>query len=297
MSQNNCDCACPRPSITLPITGLGLSVDPTGLDCGGIDPGPDGTHLVTRNGKLVWEAIGSGASVVEGNVDLYVSPDGDDTNDGRTQATAMATVHRAAEYLSGILYIGQATVHIADGTYAGDLLRMWALPGRVAFVGESREGTVLAFNFSFDQTTASIQNLTMTNSEAYHVWATHRATVVLSNVTLQGSNSSANVVGASVGGLMILLADCMLSGTVRSFLRTYDGGTLSTYGTVTCNGTCAAATVNPSQGGIMRLVGPITGTVTGKKYDVRSNAVLSLAGATLPGSAAGVTSTGGQVVA
>lgn len=51
----------------LKICGIDISVDTSTLPGGGqgIDPGPDGTHLVSRGGQLVWEPIppsGSGVN-------------------------------------------------------------------------------------------------------------------------------------------------------------------------------------------------------------------------------------------
>ena len=284
MSQNNCNCGCccqsPKSVVSLPLSALRLPLHGMAVDI-------DADALK-----------GQGQGQCALNLDLYVATTGDDANDGLTPATAMATVHRAAEYLSGIGWIGTATVHIADGTYDGDPLHIGHivdLTGRVAFDGESRDGTILTFNFKFYQTKACISNLTITNSGRYHVSASQQANVALSNVALQSNDASATVVASSLNSFMAL-SDCALSGTAGSFLVPYDGGVIYITGAVTFNGACAQVAY-VCQGGGIRVDGPTTGNVTGKKYLVRTNGVLVLNGKTLPGSTAGTTETGGQVVA
>ena len=61
MSQTNCDCGCDRPIVTLPLKGIDLTFDASALPSG-IQPGPNGTHLVSRNGELVWEPLSTSAS-------------------------------------------------------------------------------------------------------------------------------------------------------------------------------------------------------------------------------------------
>lgn len=65
MSQN---CECDKPVVEVPVRGLKLALDQEALgSIGGIEPGADGTHLVTRDGKLVWEAMETGGQPGEGD--------------------------------------------------------------------------------------------------------------------------------------------------------------------------------------------------------------------------------------
>ena len=65
MSQQNENCPCPEytkiPIKALNLDGISVSLDPASLPSGiGVEPGPDNTHLVSRDGELAWDPIASG---------------------------------------------------------------------------------------------------------------------------------------------------------------------------------------------------------------------------------------------
>lgn len=87
--------------------------------------GPNGTVLTAVGGLPAWAPV-SGA-VVPVNWDLYVSPAGNDGNDGLTPATALRTLDRAVQ-LAPPQWTGQGIVHLAAGAYNVEPVWEWILP-------------------------------------------------------------------------------------------------------------------------------------------------------------------------
>ena len=69
--------------------------------------GPDGSYLISNNGIPTW-----GHQVPQ--QDFYVSPQGDDTNDGRTATTSWKTIAHAAQETFNY---GQCRINIMSGVY------------------------------------------------------------------------------------------------------------------------------------------------------------------------------------
>lgn len=79
------------------------------------------------------------------NADLYVSPEGEDTNSGLTQEEPLKTIYRA----SGMILadsLNPGTIHLADGTYSPTLTGEHfpvSLPSYVNLSGQSEENVIL----------------------------------------------------------------------------------------------------------------------------------------------------------
>ena len=69
MNEQHPHCVCPEcTDLTvkgLKLDGLKISIDPNSLPGGsGVEPGPDNTHLVSRDGNLAWDPIAPGGDGV-----------------------------------------------------------------------------------------------------------------------------------------------------------------------------------------------------------------------------------------
>lgn len=87
--------------------------------------GAVGEVLTVVGGLPQWAPV-SGA-VVPVNWDLYVSPTGNDANDGLTPATALRTVNRAMD-LAPPIWTGEGIIHLEAGAYNVEPLWEWIVP-------------------------------------------------------------------------------------------------------------------------------------------------------------------------
>ena len=78
-------------------------------------------------------------------VEIYVSPSGNNNNDGATRETAVATLVKAVELVpeGGI-------IHLLDGTYKIEMNDYWGMnvvliDKSISFIGESAENTIIDF--------------------------------------------------------------------------------------------------------------------------------------------------------
>ena len=70
--------------------------------------GPSGSFLTVKNGEPAWGHLTP-------QNDYFVSPQGDDTNDGRTPTTSWKTIRHAAEQTFSL---GQCRINVSSGTYS-----------------------------------------------------------------------------------------------------------------------------------------------------------------------------------
>lgn len=306
MTQNcNCDCG---NFTMLPVRGFGLAVDTSGLPGGdGIVPGPDNTHLVTRNGKLVWEPIGQGMLPGEGlllDLDLYVAITGDDANDGLTPGTAMATVHRAVKYLENIRFSwNTATIHVADGVYNGTTLVLNNQTySRLKIIGESRENTVLSFCIHVSFSLIILENLSINvaSNNGNTITGGNEAHITMKDVNVHDDNGW-TLIMCNFTARMVLEGNVSLSGTVGIFLHAIGGLiVVQTTAVLSINGTASSSTVLSSGGWIGCRIKP-SGSVTGKRFASRRLGFIDTNGggtAHFPGTVNGTaeTSTGGYYI-
>ena len=115
-----CQCGCAKNTTMLPMTGLGLGFDLSNVP-GLIQPGPEGAHLVTRNGQLVWE-MPEACEYPAVPDNLYVATDGDDANDGLKPEKPFKTIQAAVDSTRQYPQVGKAiTINVATGEYTGNV--------------------------------------------------------------------------------------------------------------------------------------------------------------------------------
>ncbi len=139
------------------------------------------------------------------NSDLYVSPTGDDSNDGLSPATALKTI-RTAVYRVASDSLNQKTVHILPGTYSRTAnqqvfpipLKNWvkvqgAGIGITQIVGEmdptfaNVQYNALKVFTSFYQTHAGLENLSITSAGSNNscaVWGYQEESLYLKNLRM-----------------------------------------------------------------------------------------------------------------
>lgn len=76
---------------------------------------------------------------------LYIAPNGRDSNDGRTEATALASIDGASKLLVASPFAGNVTIHIAEGEYfvAENAYWHYSNPGYMVYIeGAGQDKTV-----------------------------------------------------------------------------------------------------------------------------------------------------------
>lgn len=258
----------------------------------------------------------------------YISPTGNDANDGLTSLTAFRTINKVvSEIIKFNLNGYQVTVYAANGSYAPGQLIALNGSGSVFFVGNSSSPSQVVINGALSPSGGGYA--LFCTGAGYHV----------SGFTFTTPGPTTGNVGAGIWlgsqGAMALydsnFAACGAAGVPSSWWIANDGGYIALVGNINIsggtdvgfgaivNGQIRTATPNkptlsisaPVTVGVFALAAAsgvddngwasITGyaNVTGQKYSAGANGVVNVNGAGpayLPGTIAGVTSTGGQYV-
>ncbi|MBC8214809.1 MAG: DUF1565 domain-containing protein [Candidatus Marinimicrobia bacterium] len=134
------------------------------------------------------------------NADLYVSPDGDNSNDGLTAETPLKTI----QYATSIILADSTnphTIHLANGIYSpstnGEYFPVEVI-NYVSLVGESEDGVILDAEGVAGVmrcryvTSATISHLTLTNGSASSGGGIYcrESSPSLANVTISGNSAS-----------------------------------------------------------------------------------------------------------
>lgn len=268
----------------------------------------------------LWQALQSMSRItLTAPLDLYVSPTGNDANDGLTVGTPMLTMLAAynkacTRYSLNSYYV---TIHLADGNYPatmfeGPTLGPWDPTGTpVRIVGNS----------------TNPQNVNVTSTSGGSALGTLSGAYILFDgmtVSSVGGVNGAGI-GASLGGISafrnIHFGNCAvaqlysgLGGQISAFGNySIVGGAqahaLSDYGAILLEGYAATLTGTPNfsggfasaeHGGLVAALSmTFTGAATGPRFYVTTNAVVDTASGNanyFPGNAVGVQNTGGQYV-
>ena len=302
MSQtNNCDCACPTLTM-LPVRGFGLAVDASSLGGQGVTPGPDNTHLVTRNGALVWEPFGQTDIGLMPPADLYVATDGDDANDGLTPENPFATIQAAVDSTRKYAVTDQQiTIHVASGSYAegvkmdaysghylnlriqgdeagyplidGDVIQQFGGWLELAYLHVTSSGCCFRAHSYCRMTIADCLATVRNGGEAAY-YATGSA-----QIDLSGTHTAKIDGSAGYFALLIMVGKITVNPGAK----------------LDCKGTVTGATFWANHQSIMTVPtsAVLSGSVTGKKYSARSNSIITAPGHTIPGTVAGTTGNGG----
>lgn len=302
MSQtNNCDCACPTLTM-LPVRGFGLAVDASSLGGQGIAPGPDNTHLVTRNGVLVWESFGQGDMGLMPPADLYVATDGDDANNGLSPEIPFATIQAAVDSTSKYIRTGQTiTIHVAPGTYEENVIVYFNRHySALAIVGDADNypvitgGTLSAFLGGLWISYIHVITEGKSAIQACHFSSTHLSDC---KATVRNSAEDAAVYAHNSGEIRIAGPMELVATNAGSCVKTHINGivVIESPSPFIVTGTVGYGTLRGSLGGNINFASNvvISGSVTGRKYHCTTNSAIESSRLAIPGSAAGVTTTGG----
>jgi hypothetical protein len=262
-----------------------------------------------------------GREVLTANRTYYIRTDGSDSNNGLIDSVggAFLTPQKFIDIASSIDNNGYTiTGQFADGTYSlgSTCITLKSFLGSadiilkgntgnsssVVFTGTNPDGIIQGYNVNgaYD-----FQYIKFTNTGNGHIFNAQTKTVI------RHGNCNFGSVGTgwhcvSANNALITNTDsagnarnCTISGGSSGFMLLFGAGVQEfVASTLTLSG-------NPSFGAFCACSGTsyvnfygttISGSATGKRYDVSSNGVISSSGVTLPGNSAGTTSTGGQYI-
>jgi hypothetical protein len=273
---------------------------------------------------------GGPIDVVTGNRDYYVNPaTGNDSNDGKTPATAWQTLGHAYNWIQrSIDFAGYTvTVHCADGTYttgvtAVGICRGQAGPGSFVFIGNTSNPSnclVSSAGVCFycgSGAKLNIQGFKVTVSGNYS--ASVACSGAGSEMTLgvmdygpsgpQGAGNANNQISCGGGASINMVSSYTISGGAAAHIVASANGSISCVGlTISIGGTpnFTVSFANAQENGTLYLNDILNhqniyvGAATGQRYSVMANGVIFTYGAGpnyIPGTIGGSTSTGGQYV-
>lgn len=249
-------------------------------------------------------------------LNLFVSPSGNDAaNTGLSSASPFQTIQKAINiaYLNYDTQGNSITINLANGTYAG---------------GVSIASTMLGNgNLNIVGNTSSPTSVVVSTTNAHAVFVSNGANVGVSGFTVAASGTVSGLgaagLAANPGGVINILGSMNFSSCSGPHMWA-DGGNFnvlssytiaggasahmySTYGGLILTGTGISVTLSgtPNYGGgfaaadhcgVMNVRATYTGSSTGPRYAVSSNGVIDAGSTVFPGSVAGATATGGQII-
>ena len=244
---------------------------------------------------------------------VYVRTNGDDNNDGLTEATAVKTIARAITILYTLDFgYNHAIINVGVGTFdiTGILFEKVPLCRSFAILSGAGKGqTILTAGTSINNSPHMINNnanwqfnnLTLRNTTSSGTGITvNNGTFVMLNMAVESSVPTTNTLVSAVnGGFIGVDGMCTFSGTVNHFLGANFAGIICIYnGTATFNGTVTGSTIFAMRNGILFVQpnGFISGSVNGKRYIANKNGVIHVQGRgpnVFPGTVAGEVLDGG----
>lgn len=292
------------PSLTTPNLGTPSAVNLTngiGLPTAGL-----------LDGAVTYAKIAAGTvrELLTANRTYYVRTDGSDSNNGLadTSGGAFLTIQKAVDAAISIDMGGYAvTISVAAGTYsAGAVVSKPPVGGLISIAGAG--ATTIISAASSDcflvscPTTLFVSNmkLTTTGGSGSCLRTSVSGAVLTMNAGVEFGAAVQRHVNSQNGGQINLFANYSITGGAAQHMYSALNGGINGGSnlTVTMSGTLAFTTFAQALYGLI-TTGSNTytgGTVTGKRYDSSSNAMLSVGGggaSYFPGSTAGTTSTGG----
>ena len=242
---------------------------------------------------------------------IHVNPDGDDGADGLSALRPVATLPRAVEVLSGLDMGGQtAIIQLAPGTYtdgfkldrlpvgAGTILLRGPGTGAGGHGGDGAARIKPSNNFPAVDVTVPGASLMVRDLHAEGFMGLRAQ--FGSVINLRGTTSLGRCRGGAVvadGGVVDVIGTLEFSGGSAA-LKAANGGmvrvTSSTVKLAVGTSWTEAFASAERLGQVVINRTSAEGTATGKRYRASSNAIVEVVdGATLPGSADGVTESGG----
>ena len=261
-------------------------------------------------GRVAFPSGGPRVPMVS-TVSVHVNPDGDDASDGLSVSLPVATLSRAVEVLSTLDAGGQTViVQLAPGTHSGSfkLDRLPVGAGTVILrgsgTGDGGHGgagaTRIVPTGNFPAVEVAVPGASLMVRDLHAEGFIGMRAQFGGVVSVRGTASLGSCRGGAVvadGGKVDVVGTLELAGGSAA-LKALNGGTVGvTSSTVKlADGTgwtdAFASAERLGQVVVNRM--SVEGAATGKHYRASSNAIVEVVdGATLPGSAAGVTATGG----
>ncbi|QPC91461.1 hypothetical protein [Mesorhizobium sp. INR15] len=254
--------------------------------------------------------------VLTANRTYYVRTDGSNSNSGlaNTSGGAFLTIQKAINTVTDTLDLGgfSVTIQVGAGTYAsGVLMTRPAVGGVLKISGDTTTPANVALSMAGGCITASgasvklsVEGLKVASSGADGLLAADCGQIAVSGKMDYGACAGAHN-HTKYGGIIDVSGisyNITAAATFHFWTETF-GACIRAIGaaTVTITGSPTFTVFVQSQigSGIVGLGATYSGTVTGKRYNADSNAVIYTAGSGasyFPGTVAGTTATGGQYV-
>lgn len=254
---------------------------------------------------------------LSGNLTLYVSTTGSDSNNGLTIGAPFLTIQHAWNVLVGNYNLNgfTATIQLADGTYGAGLVAS-TMPGGVTSVtaitinGNSGTPANVIINASGSGACLEAigpcgfvaQNMKLQSAANGNLLAANNSGFIQFQNIVFGA-TTANHIATAYAGSVIAIGNYSIVGGAASHWSATGGGTITVQNnTLTITGTPAfsfAFAAGGTTGSITVTGETFSGAATGIRYVVDGNAVIYTngSGATyFPGNAGGTTSHGGQYI-
>ena len=257
-----------------------------------------------------WRAMSrpGGRETLAASRTYYVRTDGSDSNDGLSNASggAFLTIQKAISAVAGLDLNGKAvTIQVGNGTYAAGVSVTSPFVGGVPVLqGDTTTPGNVVISVSGDAVSVSngaelgiggFKLVTATAGSGLN--ATKAGRINVTGKMEFGTCATAHM-HSSYAGQIAVSADYTISGgSLYHWWSETAGGSIAVIGrTVTLTGTPAfTAFANATiVAQIVAVSNTYSGSSTGSRYSVTLNGVILSSGATLPGSTAGTTATGGQ---
>ena len=273
------------------------------------NPVSDGLVLSsTAAGVREWvmqSSGGSGRTLLTTDTTYYVATTGSDSNDGSI-STPFLTAQKAYDFICSSLDLGGrvVTIKMADGTYAAGITALQAPVGgsSVVFNGNSTTPSNVVMTGNMCAVLAGVQitvtNMKSTTTSGATLTSAHAAgKLIYSGITFGGTNGNSQQISVYNAGYAEMNGPCTLSGLTANHAWVARHGYLYIASSLTFQNS-----PNYVNGFFVVAAGALvvvrtfsfSGTVSGLKYNVVTNAVIDSGGATLPGTTT-VTGTGGVV--
>lgn len=255
---------------------------------------------------LVGPAVSDYRQRLSGDITLYVSPSGNDANDGLTTGTAVRQIQQALNLATNTYDTAgkTVTISIADGTYSGIAAdRMGSARVRMVGNGTTPSNVIVAGGTGAPLTMVrnsilSVYGMRFTGNQAVQASSSSSLTIE-GQVDFANGNSGNSQIYVTYGGTVVVSGPYSISaGAVQHVTAGTLGSFISSGVTVTLTGTPAfSGQFVQANFGFAGMDGmTFVGSATGQRYSANNNGVIYVAGAGasyFPGSIAGSTSNGG----
>ena len=280
------------------------------------ESGDGDTIVAPSSGTGRWYKISSSSIfTLNGNLTVYVSPSGDDTNDGMSESSPWATIQKALDYIRDAnLNFNDYVIQLMDGVHDAD--NYVNVPGTlntvssdgddnynnyIYILGNSSDPTAVTVNNQFyffhSDVSLNVSNLVLKNDNPdsggniFYLDSAETYLQIGSNVTF--SNCDSNHIYSEYGSFIIFYYDFTINGGSDNFLFLKNKArAIISSNTVTVNNTPSFSNfIYLNNNSLVDIEGTaFDGAATGSRYYLDFNshiAVYDYSGDELPGDAEG----------